>query len=1201
MDTLLNLKSNLIQNFYILGLSPSTFFQQKEESKGFFLNIFKDTTTELTPEVISKFPPENGNYNSAKDEVVLAHCFPHGLRILTIPEEKKAPTFFEFHLDNILFNYGEEDKKLYSKIYFTCLTFYESLELYNNYKQEIFCTLNNNPHYQLKIEDNNETAMSSTSPNLKKNFIPKIICFASLMPFSKELRSILKTIHLLYCVKTKDSSIIPIEKFLEQLVLQLPLPIGFGEQVEVQIKLGIDLKEKMDKKTMKQKSKSSGNLLISNLNFMKKANIEDPNVTKIKFPLFNINEANLRYDNTISFEECFSFFQIDDIIRIYKYILLEIPILFFCQKKEYLSNFIENLLGLLSPFKYELPNVAILSKKFYGFINSEPKFIFGINEKYKPQFFAKNNIDIDKNIVVVNIDTENKTESKIEEILKINNKEEKNYLSIDNDKDYDMSFTKMNSKLIENNIITNDYVIYDKSKTELISLDFPSDCKRRLSTKISSILLDAKKKSKKGESDDNFNYKIQQAFYKFLVGLFHGFSDYYLHSKFFYEAMRNGNCGDNMRYKSQIGNISDINFLKELINIDEFLKNCSRDTQPFYYVFLHTKMFLYFLRERIYFSNKFNCLPYYQFDLFTYLKKHKDLRKKHKDYYDKLKKGNFEKPKANKVIEIVIKTGYNFTEQEIQTIKDNKIDLLLKYAQMAHIEKDNNLKKISYILFPKLLFDDSFFDSSYENLFLLHGIMTPSDKIILEHKNQCIQKANLYKKDLKFALYPYIAEKAKVPKGADFSIDVYEYVQFDWMILLCCSLEYCEPMEREIRLEKIFEILDKISYLEEKVLIFIYINFLKYGSKTQCIKMLEKIYKYIGHSNYLFMALLCIKLEEEEDSPAKNDDINNSINKNENIIINNNKINYKKNTYILKARSIILSNENFFQRRCSLPSGINFSTISPPTTKLSMMANMNKKGTKSFHKSNITLAQEINHKEKIIFNRGQLCPKCKEITYFDPSEIIGLTIDTVKVNFEYVCKKCGHIMNNIHIKYQIILVNTKKNQSFVTKLGEFQLLSPYRLYTNLKFDQLNMKDYSLKINNIYNEKKNELFNYIFYFCRKNLTFDFLIPYKSLNNIDLELIENKLGNIISDINRKRFTIKGPINPENLTKEMENEFIPINISENSNFDKVIFTDLTPSYTTGAIEGIYGEGNENDKNQENTEKINNENSFCFLSKSK
>ena len=1167
MDTLLNLKSNLIQNFYILGLSPSTFFQRNEEGKGFFQNIFKDEMIELNPEVISKFPPENGNYNSTKDEVVLA-----------------------FHLDNILFNYGEEDRKLYSKIYFTCLTFYESLELYNNYKQEIICTLNNNPNYPLKIEDNNEVLLSSTSPILKKYYIPKIICFASLMPFSKELRSLLKIIHTLYCIKTRDSSIIPIEKFLEQLILQVPLPISIGEQVEIQIKLGIDLEEKMSKKTLKQKSKSSGNLLMSNLNFMKKEKINDPLVTKIKFPLFNINEVNLRYDNTISFEECFSFFQVDDIIRIYKYILLEIPIIFFCQQKEYLSNFIENLLGLLSPFKYEFPNIAILSKKFYGLINSEPKFIFGINEKYRQDFFRENSIDIDKNIIVVYIDTDNKTESKIEEISKINNEQEKNYLSIDNEKDYDMNYVKMNSKMFENNIITNDYVIYDKSKIELINIDFPSEFKRRLSAIISSILLDAKKKSKKGEADDNFNYKIQQAFYKFLVGLFNGFSDYYLKSKFFYEAMKNGNCGDNMRYKSQIANISDINFLKELINIDEFIKNFSRDTQPFYYVFFHTKMFLYFLRERIYFSNKFNSLPYYQFDLFIYLKKHKDLRKNHKDYYDKLKKGNFEKPKVNKTIEIIIKTGYNFTEQEIKTIKENNIDLLLKYAQLPQIEKDGNLKKINYILFPKLIFDDSFFEINYENLFLLHGIMTPSDKIILEHKKQCIQKANSYKKDLKEALYPYIAEKAKSPKGADFSIDVYEYVQFDWLILLCCSLEYCEPMEREIRLEKVFDTLDKISYIEEEVLKFIYINFLKYGNKTQCIKMLEKIYKFIGHSNYLFMVLLCIKLEEDN-TPVKNGDINNSVNQNDNDKDNEN------NTYVLKTRSIILANENFFQRRCSLPSGVNFSTIIPNGPKLSI-AKQNKKNPKSFHISkNASLIQDINHKEKIIFNRGQLCPKCKEITYFDPSEIIGLTIDKVKVNFEYVCKKCGTIMNNINIKYQIILINQKNNQSFVTKLGEFQLLSPYRLYTNLKFDQLNMKDYSLKINNIYNEKKNDFFNYIFYFCRKNLTFDFLIPYKSLNNIDLELIENKLGNIISDINKKRFSIKGPLNPENLTKELENEFVPINISENSNLDKIIFTDLTPSYSTDAFEGIY----ENETEKENNENKNSDNSFSFLSKRK
>ena len=114
-------------------------------------------------------------------------------------------------------------------------------------------------------------------------------------------------------------------------------------------------------------------------------------------------------------------------------------------------------------------------------------------------------------------------------------------------------------------------------------------------------------------------------------------------------------------------------------------------------------------------------------------------------------------------------------------------------------------------------------------------------------------------------LYPYIIENIPETNKADFSIDAYEYVQFDWLVLLCCSLWYCEPIEREIRLNKIFELFDKISYIEEKVLIFIYINFLKYGNKTQCIKILEKMSKFIGHSNYLFLSSLCMKLEEDDE------------------------------------------------------------------------------------------------------------------------------------------------------------------------------------------------------------------------------------------------------------------------------------------------------------------------------------------------
>ena len=457
----------------------------------------------------------------------------------------------------------------------------------------------------------------------------------------------------------------------------------------------------------------------------------------------------------------------------------------------------------------------------------------------------------------------------------------------------------------------------------------------------------------------------------------------------------------------------------------------------------------------------------------------------------------------------------------------------------------------------------------------MHEIELPSGKPFLEFKKACVQKVESYENQRKYMLYPYIVENLKESSKADFTVDVYEYVQFNWLILLCCSLWYCEPIEREIRLNKIFELFDKLSYIEEKVLIFIYINFLKYGNKTQCIKMLEKMSKFIGHSNYLFLSSLCIKLEEDDIKKIEDE-------------INNKQYNNNDSKYILRRRSIILSNLNFFQKRCSMPLRDNFRNMEDENRLKYTMVAQNKKNKKSNNNNSI----DVNHKEKIVFNRGQLCSKCNNITYFDPSEIIGSSINSLKVNFEYKCKRCGEKKNSIDIKYQILLINKNKNQSFITKIGEFKLLSPYRLYTNLKLDQLTRKDYSLKIDNIYNEKRNELFNYIFYFCRKNLTFDFLIPYKPLTGIDIELIENRLGEIISDINRQRFTIKNDINTDNLIKEMENEFVPINISDNSNLDKTIFDDLTPCYSTGIINGIYGNVFENDSG-------NNVHSFSILAK--
>ena len=60
----------------------------------------------------------------------------------------------------------------------------------------------------------------------------------------------------------------------------------------------------------------------------------------------------------------------------------------------------------------------------------------------------------------------------------------------------------------------------------------------------------------------------------------------------------------------------------------------------------------------------------------------------------------------------------------------------------------------------------------------------------------------------------------------NFEISSSNYIYFNWIILLCCSLWYCEPIERIIRLEEILVMLDKLNYIEEIVLKLLYITFL---------------------------------------------------------------------------------------------------------------------------------------------------------------------------------------------------------------------------------------------------------------------------------------------------------------------------------------------------------------------------------------
>ena len=196
-----------------------------------------------------------------------------------------------------------------------------------------------------------------------------------------------------------------------------------------------------------------------------------------------MKEPYIKYYQSLSLGECFNYFpSVDDILKIFRYMLLEIPLLFFSKDKSALSLFVNNFLSLLNPFVYVLPHIAILPNELYGLINSEPKFIFGINENYNKNFFVENNIDLDKSIVVVSLNSEKKNESYISEI---NNKMEDSECLVINEQ----------TKKKDNDRNTDEYIFYNGSYVNLLNIELPSYAKKKTTSALNSHINAFKKKN----------------------------------------------------------------------------------------------------------------------------------------------------------------------------------------------------------------------------------------------------------------------------------------------------------------------------------------------------------------------------------------------------------------------------------------------------------------------------------------------------------------------------------------------------------------------------------------------------------------------------------------------------------------------------------------------------------------------------------
>jgi hypothetical protein len=434
IDYKLNLGYNLVDYFLTIGTNPNVF-----KNKWLYESDISELNTkykeELKPIIINKFPTTEKK-TVGFDEAIILHCFPNGFEVY---ESNKQPQYkiFSILLDNNNYSINFPFK------YVVCLKFYESI---NNYKKiddklmeysdisipkdtdleenisihlptsinktttfpktaskrnekEEMCDLyypepcDGNPESNdncsnISNKDNHlvKTAQTFDSKNeindirssytysskktkeckeskecykYRKYYIPKCICLISLYPYINELSKIIK---IIYKYSLVEKQIYPLEKIINNLLIEVPTPPRGIYYIEYSL-------------------------------------INESIILKA-------NQMNELHTLNIEFEKLFTIFNLNNIMEIFRYLMLNAKIIIFTEEIRNLTPVILSLLSLLYPFHYPYTVVSVLHKEAYKLIDNIVPVLVGINEKYNKNFLKDNDIDISDFTLIVNMDNQ---------------------------------------------------------------------------------------------------------------------------------------------------------------------------------------------------------------------------------------------------------------------------------------------------------------------------------------------------------------------------------------------------------------------------------------------------------------------------------------------------------------------------------------------------------------------------------------------------------------------------------------------------------------------------------------------------------------------------------------------------------------------------------------------------------------------------
>ena len=341
------------------------------------------------------------------------------------------------------------------------------------------------------------------------------------------------------------------------------------------------------------------------------------------------------------------------IFDILKFVILEVPVIFFGQDKFTLANIVKSFEELLFPFSYPFPVIEILPKVYYKSLEKLSCFLVGINEKFTNEFFEVNELNLnDKEYVVVSLS---------EEVPVYSYKRKK----IDK---YGILLKEFDKKIEKNN------------KVEKYSKNEVTFNKHYLTKSMSNLrkLFIGKNRTKK-QINEIENTDVRHIFSYFFISLFQN-----------YKSNLNLNSNQLSQYFKDVENNKiEIN---RIFNYKEFISK-DMESIDFYSFFMNTKIFKNFLIKNLYPSTIEDKLGILLLDENISKKKNKYMKNLFKENTPFLETDifNIKEGKEEK-----IKIPYE-TEGELQSMMGSKINKLnfpvLDEKKMENLFTKNFLKK----------------------------------------------------------------------------------------------------------------------------------------------------------------------------------------------------------------------------------------------------------------------------------------------------------------------------------------------------------------------------------------------------------------------------------------------------------------------------------------------------------------------------